>query len=47
MKIYFAPLEGITGYVFRNSYHKVFEAEKNIIDKYNINIGILNKLLYN
>lgn len=34
MKIYFAPLEGITGYVFRNSYHKVFEAEKNIIDKY-------------
>lgn len=34
MKIYFAPLEGITGYVFRNAYHKVFEADNNRIDKY-------------
>ncbi len=34
MKIYFAPLEGITGYVFRNAYHKVFEKDKNRIDKY-------------
>ena len=29
MKIYFAPLEGITGYVYRNAYHKSFtDAEK-------------------
>lgn len=34
MKIYFAPLEGITGYVFRNAFHQVFEADKNKIDKY-------------
>lgn len=34
MKLYFAPLEGITGYVFRNAFHKVFETEKNKIDKY-------------
>lgn len=34
MKIYFAPLEGITGYVFRNAFHKAFEDEKNKIDKY-------------
>lgn len=30
MKIYFAPLEGITGYVFRNAYEAVFGG----IDKY-------------
>ncbi len=34
MKLYFAPLEGITGYVFRNAFHQVFEAETNKIDKY-------------
>lgn len=29
MKIYFAPLEGITGYVYRNTYHNFFsEADK-------------------
>lgn len=30
MKIYFAPLEGITGYVFRNAYEKYY----GVIDKY-------------
>lgn len=34
MKFYFAPLEGITGYVFRNAFHKVFESDTNKIDKY-------------
>ncbi len=34
MKIYFAPLEGITGYVFRNAYHRTFETESNIIEKF-------------
>ena len=24
MKFYLAPLEGITGYVYRNAYHKYF-----------------------
>ena len=24
MKYYFAPLEGITGYVYRNAHHKFF-----------------------
>lgn len=31
MKFYFAPLEGITGYIFRNTYHRHFG---NHIDKY-------------
>lgn len=31
MKIYFAPLEGITGFIFRNSYNDIFESK---IDKY-------------
>lgn len=31
MKIYFAPLEGITGYVYRNAFHNVFRPQ---IDKY-------------
>lgn len=31
MKFYFAPLEGITGYVFRNVYHELFGAG---VDKY-------------
>ena len=30
MKVYFAPLEGITGYVFRNAYEKYY----GVIDKY-------------
>ena len=30
MKYYFAPMEGITGYVFRNAYHRYFED----MDKY-------------
>ena len=30
MKIYFAPLEGITGYIYRNAYEKVYGG----IDKY-------------
>ena len=30
MKIYFAPLEGITGYVFRNVYEKYYGG----VDKY-------------
>lgn len=34
MKIYFAPLEGITGYIFRNAFHQAFEAETKKIDKY-------------
>lgn len=34
MKLYFAPLEGITGYIYRNAFHKAFERESNIIDKY-------------
>lgn len=34
MKLYFAPMEGITGYVFRNAFHKVFESDTNKIDKY-------------
>ena len=31
MKLYFAPLEGITGYVYRNAFHKIFKSN---IDKY-------------
>lgn len=31
MKLYFAPLEGITGYIFRNAFHKAFNPK---IDKY-------------
>lgn len=31
MKIYFAPLEGITGYIFRNAFHDTFHPK---IDKY-------------
>lgn len=31
MKLYFAPLEGIAGYVFRNAFHKAFNPK---IDKY-------------
>lgn len=31
MKIYFAPLEGITGFIFRNAYNDIFESK---IDKY-------------
>ncbi len=30
MKLYFAPLEGITGYVYRNAFHSVYGG----IDKY-------------
>ena len=30
MQVYFAPLEGITGYVFRNAYEKYYGG----IDKY-------------
>ncbi len=30
MKLYLAPMEGLTGYVFRNAYHKYYEA----MDKY-------------
>ena len=30
MKIYFAPLEGITGYIFRNAYNGIYGH----IDKY-------------
>ena len=30
MKIYAAPLEGITGYVFRNAFHSCFDC----VDKY-------------
>lgn len=30
MKFYLAPMEGLTGYIFRNAYHKYFHA----IDKY-------------
>ena len=30
MKYYFAPMEGITGYIYRNSYNKFFDN----IDKY-------------
>ena len=30
MKYYLAPMEGITGYVYRNAYHQVFHN----IDKY-------------
>lgn len=31
MKFYFAPLEGVTGYIYRNTYNKFFDEE---IDKY-------------
>ena len=31
MKFYFAPLEGVTGYIYRNTYNKFFGEE---IDKY-------------
>lgn len=31
MKFYFAPLEGITGYIYRNAYHEFFDCG---IDKY-------------
>ncbi len=31
MNLYYAPLEGITGYVYRNAFHKIF---KQNIDKY-------------
>ena len=31
MKLYLAPLEGITGYIYRNAYNKFFGQE---IDKY-------------
>lgn len=31
MKLYFAPLEGITGYIYRNAFHKAFNPK---IDKY-------------
>ena len=32
MKIYFAPLEGVTGYVFRNAFHRTFtDADKYFI----------------
>lgn len=31
MKFYFAPLEGITGYIYRNAYHELFDCG---IDKY-------------
>lgn len=31
MNLYFAPLEGITGYVYRNAFHKIFKSN---IDKY-------------
>ena len=31
MKFYFAPLEGVTGYIYRNAYNKFFGQE---IDKY-------------
>lgn len=24
MKLYFAPMEGITGYIYRNAYHSIF-----------------------
>ncbi len=30
MKFYYAPLEGVTGYIYRNAYHKYF----NSLDKY-------------
>ena len=30
MKYYFAPLEGVTGYIYRNAYHNLFGQ----IDKY-------------
>ena len=31
MKLYFAPMEGITGYVYRNAFNTVFKYN---IDKY-------------
>lgn len=34
MKLYFAPLEGITGYIYRNAYRDVIEEGTHIIDKY-------------
>ena len=34
MKFYFAPLEGVTGYIYRNTYNKFFGEE---IDKYSSN----------
>lgn len=30
MKFYYAPLEGVTGYIYRNAYHKYFDS----LDKY-------------
>ena len=27
MKFYFAPLEGVTGYIYRNAYNKFFGQE--------------------
>ena len=30
MKLYFAPMEGITGYIYRNAYHSIFHP----MDKY-------------
>lgn len=34
MKIYFAPLEGITGFIFRNAYHDIFDNENKKLTKY-------------
>ena len=34
MKFYFAPLEGVTGYIYRNTYNKFFGEE---MDKYTNN----------
>ena len=31
MKIYAAPLEGITGYVFRNAFHSCFDCVDQIL----------------
>ena len=39
MKYYLAPMEGITGYVYRNSYEKFF----NNIDKYFTPFIVTNK----
>ncbi len=34
MKIYFAPLEGITGFIFRNAYSEIFDNKNEYITKY-------------
>ena len=34
MKIYFAPLEGITNHIFRNTYEKIYGSAQTTIDKY-------------